>query len=649
MQNDIKPSGSQGVAYLRVSDPGKQDHKSQRETIQSWLDKRGLSVYLWLEDGGSRDIAYRRPQFQQLLRLVEEDRVGFVVVDAQDRFGTANNWELGKFICHLREHNCELWSVSQGLLSSDDAFTSLMAAVGSVQSRHEQLDKAQRSIRGKVAQARAGTWTGGVPPFGFDVICCGSDGKEKWRVYYEERFKRVQIWPDGRRERFDGEGNFPGRASRSDVLRLAPSCNAERVAMAAKIFRWYATEAISLRGLCHRLNSLRVDPVIGKAWYTSRLGPMLKNPAYLVGAVVYNKNGHGRHLEWLDGEYKRVPRINDRAKAGRKRSPDQFIYPDQASTGIVSLEIFDKVQSKLRGVNRPVPAPKNRELWLAGLLYCGHCDGTGPSGGRMIGWHQKSDKTCPYSYTCPSYRQYGPANATGCRLHRVNAKVIERLLERYLEEAGEGLEALLAASASADDEGILVGLAEQQEGKQWEYIRDLTRLWQEVKATGAKPPDGEPWAAASLCAAYRSQAAQRRAQMAQQLTAKEAEMDRLVDQFAGLQNAVAKERANQRMEALGAEILAMREQAQPLDAKVRALREDLKRLEKTMAEAREALLGDGNRRKAAAVRAVIRRIICRFRYAQAGSQKRSILTEVRIEPVEGQDKTFVVDGGPGRG
>ena len=87
MQNDIKPSGSQGVAYLRVSDPGKQDHKSQRETIQSWLDKRGLSVYLWLEDGGSRDIAYRRPQFQQLLRLVEEDRVGFVVVDAQDRFG----------------------------------------------------------------------------------------------------------------------------------------------------------------------------------------------------------------------------------------------------------------------------------------------------------------------------------------------------------------------------------------------------------------------------------------------------------------------------------------------------------------------------------------------------------------------------------
>jgi hypothetical protein len=77
---------------------------------------------------------------------------------------------------------------------------------------------------------------------------------------------------------------------------------------------------------------------------------------------------------------------------------------------------------------------------------------------------------------------------------------------------------------------------------------------------------------------------------------------------------------------------------------VQGLWDDLKRLQGLIVEARETLAGDSNRRKAA-VRAVIRRIVCRFRYAQAGSQMRSILTEVRFEPVEGQVKTFVVDGG----
>jgi hypothetical protein len=376
---------------------------------------------------------------------------------------------------------------------------------------------------------------------------------------------------------------------------------------------------------------------------------MLKNPAYVVGQCCYNKHGHGRHLEWLDGEYKRVPRVNDRTKTGRKRAPEQFIYPEGQFQGIVDADTFDKVQAKLQGTGRPAPAPRDRQLWLSGLLFCGHCAGTGPQGGRMIGWHQKNDKTCPYSYTCPSYRQYGANNRTGCRLHRVNARVIERLLERYLQEAGEGLEALLAASADVEGDGILAGLLEQQEGKQWEYMRELTRLWRQVKASGAKPPQGQPWAVGALCEAYRSQAAERRAEIGQRLATREEEMDRLVDQFAALRSAVARERANQKMEALEAEILALREQFRPLDEKVQGLWDDLKRLHGMIVEAREILAGDGNRRKAAAVRAVIRRIVCRFRYVQAGSQMRSILTEVRFEPVEGQDRTFVVDGGPGRG
>ncbi|HEY7315211.1 MAG TPA: recombinase family protein [Gemmataceae bacterium] len=641
--NPNKPTDDGGVAYLRVSDPHKQDWASQRRIIQSWLDKHGLRVSLWLEDGGSRDVAYKRPEFQRLLKLVEEGRVRWIVVDAQDRFGVSNNWELGKFICHLRENNCELWSVSQGCLSSDDAFTSLMAAVGSVQSKHEQLDKAQRSIRGKIAQAKAGEFTGGTPPYGHDVCCVGPDGQERWRVYYESRYQRVQIWPEGRRVRFDGKGNFPARNS-GEKLRLTPSIDAERVAMARKIFQWLATEAINVYQLCRRLNALGISPVIGKAWYPTRLIPQLQNPVYLIGCGVWNKRGFGRHLEWKDGEYSPVPKVNDRAKTGRKRAADQYIYPDQTGQGIIDQETFDKVQAKLAaGPRRESTAPRNSGLWLSGLIYCGHCDGVGASGGRMMGWHAKDDKACPYSYTCPSYRHYGPANATGCRLHRVNQKVIEKLLEQYLDEAGTSLQALLDVTAGDDAEDILTGLLHEEEGKRLSYLRELTRLWREVRDSGARPPAGQPWAVGNLLAAYRSQARRRRVELNKQLAAKEAELDRLVEQYAGLRSEMARERANRKMEAMEQEILGLREQIAPLDARVEGLHEELMTLEQRIAEAREALAGDSNRRKAQAIRTVIRRIVCKFQHVQAGSLKRSVLTEVRIEPVEGA--TIVVSTG----
>src|SRR5437764_148719 len=120
MKPSDRPSGSRGAAYLRVSSD-KQDHQSQRETIQGWADKRGLRVERWFEDTGSRDLSYLRPNFQRLLRAVEDGQIDWIVVDAKDRFGTRNGYEFGKFACLLQEHDCELWSVAQGCLTADDA------------------------------------------------------------------------------------------------------------------------------------------------------------------------------------------------------------------------------------------------------------------------------------------------------------------------------------------------------------------------------------------------------------------------------------------------------------------------------------------------------------------------------------------------
>src|SRR5262249_24190198 len=155
-----------------------------------------------------------------------------IVVDAKDRFGTANAWEFGKLICQLRDGDCQLWSVAQGCLTADDAVTEILATVDSVRSRDEQVNKSQRSVRGAMNGIKNGEWQGGYPPFAFDVVCYSPEGTEKWRVFYTGAEERLRFWPDGRPpERYDGRGNFPAK-DRGDKLRLAPSQDEQRVAMA---------------------------------------------------------------------------------------------------------------------------------------------------------------------------------------------------------------------------------------------------------------------------------------------------------------------------------------------------------------------------------------------------------------------------------
>jgi len=615
-----RPQGTRGCAYLRVSDGSKQDLDSQRQSIKNWLQQQGLSVQVWYTDSGSRDLAYRRPDFQRMLRAIEAGRWDWVLVDHRDRFGTADHLEFGKFACALREAGCQLWSVSQGDLLRADLAGQVLAVVDSEASHREQQAKSQRSIRGKINGAAKGQWQGGYPGLGFDLACIGRNGEEKWRVFYEGHHKRVRLWPDGRpSERFDGRGNFPGRDP-GDTIRLVPSCDKKRIENARLIFRWFATEATSLRALCTRLNSLGISSVIGKGFYPARLGQMLRNPAY-VGAVAWNKRGHGRFYEFCNGEYQVVPREKGRAKGGRERQESDHIRSE--SEGLIDRDVWDLVQAKLRGIHKTGKAPRNPDLWLAGLLYCGQC------GRRMSGWARKNNPLC---YTCANYKQFGEHNEHGCQLHCVRAEVIEKLLDRYLAESGQKLSTIL--SVQREDQ-LLDVLASETDDKMREYLKTLHRVWQEVRRAGAVPPDGQPWCHSNLCDAYRAVSPK---QQAEQVHEKREELDGMLRQFARLTNPVAIERMERLIDELGQEIEAL--EARPLDEVLQSQRDTVLGLEQRLREARTVLAGDQNRQKAQAVGRVLARIVCRFTHQKDKSQVRSILTEVVFEPLFGEALTM---------
>jgi site-specific DNA recombinase len=161
------------VAYLRCSsDP--QDTLRQREAIQ----RSGLKIDQWLEDHESRDRADKRPDFQRLLRAVQAGQVDTIVVQALDRFGVRDAWELGKFFTILKDHDCRLLDASGKQLNADDDGSVICSTVGALTSSREQREKASRVLTGKLTLARKGQFLGGYCPYGCDVVAFDAQGNE---------------------------------------------------------------------------------------------------------------------------------------------------------------------------------------------------------------------------------------------------------------------------------------------------------------------------------------------------------------------------------------------------------------------------------------------------------------------------------------
>jgi hypothetical protein len=600
---------------------------SQRESVDRWLVRRGLSIpeEMVFSDVGSRDQSFKRAGLQRLKEWCREGRVDYVLVDAIDRIGVSDAWELGALVWELRLCGVSIWSCLEGELSRDDLAVPILGGIAASRSKDEQVQRAERTIRAKVSQAERGEWGGGPCPFGWDVLCLGPDRTPKWRVYYVASGRRVKIWPDGRREECNGKGRFP-KHDKGDHLKLVPSQDQARVAWLRQVYQWFITESISLRGIAERLNQLGVHPVHGDQWYSARVKELISNPLNACGATVINKRSQGRFLQFSQGELRKVQKIKGRAPGTRRNPECDHVYPKTVHEGLIDQATFDAAQAKLQTLRRlGRKAPRNARLFLAGLVFCGHCQA------RQAGWTEK-DGTL--SYTCSSFRK-SRANPANCRLHRVRHDVLMDLIKRYLAETGQTIEALLTVESEAGGEVELpVESQDRLDRKQWEYCVLLTKLWRLVKERTPNPP-GQVWTAVTLCPAYREAFKEDRVRLSAVLAAKEAELDHVVRNFAKLTTPLAIERASEVIASLEAEIEAIRAELEPADERLTTLRRELEEVRDSLSEAARALAGEPSRRQAELLGRVISRIVCFYRYERAGKLERSILTKVVIEPMSG--------------
>jgi hypothetical protein len=194
-------------------------------------------------------------------------------------------------------------------------------------------------------------WQGGPPRLGFDVACYSrKTDEELWRVVFEGFNKRLKVYPDGRTERFDGEGNFPAWQNKGkpppEYLQITPSRDRSKIDAAVCVFERFAAESVSHTALAHYLNKLGHRTAQGNLFVGYQIAAMLEDPIYL-GFYTYNRVHFGKFHRWTEGQA--VLELNYDEKQSKNDKADWVQSHKRLFDPLVDRPTWDAVQKKLAG------------------------------------------------------------------------------------------------------------------------------------------------------------------------------------------------------------------------------------------------------------------------------------------------------------
>lgn len=651
-----------GAAYVRVSDD-QQDTLRQYESIQGFEKRHGVTIpkqHLCKDEGWARDTADRRPEFQRLMKLAESGRVKWIVVDQLDRFGTKDPHQLIHYLYRLREGGCKLYDAAGKEWTGEDVATIITAVVEGEKSKGEQTSKSHRVLGGKIAKARLGEWQGGPVRLGFDVACYQREtGAELWRVVFQGYQKRLKVYPDGRTERFDGGNKTYCNSPDTEVLRIAPSQDKDKIDAAVSVFMRFAAESISFTALAHHLNKLGFRTCYGGYFQSHHVESMVQDPIYL-GYYTYNRLHLGKFHRWANGQT--ILEFNYEEKVSKNDKAD-WVMSHRLFPPLVDQRTWDVVQRKLGQRSKRARSPRSADQYLAGLVVCGNC------GRPMVAGETRKPLSKPrkdghtgerYEYYCGTYAKCcrEKRRAESCCLRNgVFQDTLEHYIERYLEETGKRLELL----TQGPDGDHLTDRLEGQETEAWqEFMLGMERLTNYLRkhhpddynaiVQDSHGEDATPHEYVEAClAAYR--ASFDPSQLTAEVERLEAEHDALMAQWGDLPTPRAKEKAKERFAELEARITELRRQQEDAAEVVEQHYSQMNDLQAAIADAKLAMESDAGeralRQRAEAIRAIVQRIECTFTATgQAGGgwgKKNARLATVTIYPVAGDSAQFPVE------
>jgi DNA invertase Pin-like site-specific DNA recombinase len=430
-----KARNLRGAVYLRMSsDKQEGSIEQQREWAQAACREQGITAAAeFVDSGRAGHETSKRAGFLDMLKFCEVEKdagrsVDVIVCWAPSRFSRMDSDETSYYRWQFRQAGVRfMLTKMNGLRDWEKGTDRLLGQVEQEATDHHYVrELAGNVLRGKLANARAGRWNGGKPPFGYrtvhEVIDPGDD--------------------DGRRKK-----RFRARLVIDDAT--AP--------IVRELFRRYAAGTESLHSLCRWLDGQGVRPARSAAgstslWKRNVVRRILANEKYL-GDLLYGRERKGKFFCIIDDEPK------ERAEAaGVPVNP--YRRPD-SHPPIIDRETFDAVQSLLNSQRRRTRPDARHVFPLLGLMVCAHCQT--PMTGQLYkpqnGRQGKRSRCVGRTYfRCGRYAMHGLHS--GCHSNRVDeghvlGALLEKLQERVLNpKTLARLETLLAERVKADGRAV---------------------------------------------------------------------------------------------------------------------------------------------------------------------------------------------------
>ncbi|MFB3881000.1 MAG: recombinase family protein [Armatimonadota bacterium] len=443
------------AGYLRRStDRQEQSIPDQQRSIERYADEHCFEILRWyIDDAISGTSAVERKDFLKMIGDAEAPDCPFRYVLVYDvkRFGRLDNDEAGHYRFLLRQRGIEVVYTSEGF-NGDDT-DDLVRPVKQWQARQESRELSKVTIRGLLSRSGDGWWSGGQPPYGYDLVYSSADGRFLMIVRYDYDLSKLILDEDGKVTRTVPRGESLALSKR-DRCRLVPGAS-ERVRVVRIIFHWYADLGWGFKRIADRLNQQAIpSPRSGKwskqhrdGWSMTTVRAILMNPVY-VGDLVWNRRTSGKfhRIE----KSRAVPRKATAIGALDRNRPDDWVVVKDAHPALISRSLSQAANAK-REARRLDPSEyryrtgkgARSPFLLSGLIRCQQC-GHNWQGYTTNKGDKRNDGTSvkTLGYACGGYVTKGTACCKRYVLPKDEAEQwvfeqITHIVKSYLDAGAE--------------------------------------------------------------------------------------------------------------------------------------------------------------------------------------------------------------------
>jgi hypothetical protein len=308
------------------------------------------------------------------------------------------------FYNQLRRAGVGLHTCCEGAIDLEDFAKQLLLFINQKASNDFLVELSAKALRGKIAAAQRGAFNGGRPRYGLE------------------------------RGLFDDAGNLVRKVLLGECVKIKghhvraiPTDDPLKLQAVEYAFRRFDGADIGLRQLARELEQRGYPGPTGAGWSHQAVGELLSTVEF-VGMVRWGMRAAGKYHQAQGGDI--VPVKN--GQHVHYKPQEEAIAVKGAHEGVISIDLFDRVQRKLQRTERRKNAPK-ADYPLSGLIVCKHC------GLPMEGYVSDGLRR----YICKRYARYGRDGSrnTTCGRHTIDAaRVLAWLvwkLQGVLQEPGK--------------------------------------------------------------------------------------------------------------------------------------------------------------------------------------------------------------------